>query len=364
MMKIQGLSIAVGNFRMKDLNLSLEEGSFNVLLGPTGSGKTLILESIIGLRKIQGGRIFAGEREIQSLPPEKRGIAYLPQDLALFPHLTVGENLLFGLKAQKRLAGKDESHLRHLIEVLRIDHLLGRYPQGLSGGEKQRVALGRALAPSPDLLLLDEPLTALDPGLKREIQRLLFSLHRSMKLTVLHVTHDMEEGYLLGDRINVLIDGKLEQSGSREEVFLRPQTLNVARFLGFRNLFPGRVLRREAEIFILDGIWDREIVIPSGHAAGDLSAGDDIYLYIRPEEVMILRPGKAVKESLRPNVLGGRIERIWDRGTHRWVWFRPAGMEIPIEINLPNYIFRDLNLKEGQEIEVAMRKESFWVIPT
>jgi len=364
MIEIQALNLTLGNFRMENLTLSLKEKAFNVLLGPTGSGKTLILESIMGLRNFQGGRIVAAGKEIQDLPPEKSGISYLPQDLALFPHLTVRENLLFGLKAQRKFSGLGENHLHHLIEVLKIGHLLERYPQGLSGGEKQRVALGRALAPSPRLLLLDEPLTALDPGLRSEIQQLLIGLHRSMGFTALHVTHDLEEAYLLGDNINVLIDGRFEQSGQREEVFLRPRTLNVARFLGLRNLFPGMVLMAEGvEGFTKVGIWGREINIPSGHIAGPLSTGEEVILFLRPEEVMILRPGKSIKESLRKNILAGVVERILDRRTYRWVLFRPTGLEVHLEINLPNYVFRDLGLKEGQEIQVSIRRESFWVIP-
>lgn len=365
MIEIQDLNLRLGNFRMENLTLSLKEGAFNVLLGPTGSGKTLILESIIGLRNFQSGRIVVAGKQIQNLPPEKRGISYLPQDLALFPHLTVRENLLFGLKAQKKFSGVEENHLHHLIEVLKIGHLLERYPQGLSGGEKQRVALGRALAPSPGLLLLDEPLTALDPALKSEIQQLLIGLHRSIGFTALHVTHDLEEAYLLGDNINVLIDGRLEQNGKREEVFLRPRTLSVARFLGLRNLFPGKVLKaQEVERLITVGLWGREIIIPSSHTSGTLSTEEEVILYLRPEEVMILRPGKPIKESLRRNILAGVIERILDRGTHRWVLFRPTGLEVHLEINLPNYVFRDLGLKERQEIQVAIRRESFWVIPT
>ena len=364
MTEIQGLSLTLGNFRIENLNLSLKEGAFNVLLGPTGSGKTLILESVIGLRNFQSGRIIAGGKEIQNLPPEKRGISYLPQDLALFPHLTVRENLLFGLRAQKKLSGLGENHFYRLIEVLKIGHLLERYPQGLSGGEKQRVALGRALAPSPRLLFLDEPLTALDPALKSEIQQLLISLHRSLGFTALHVTHDLEEAYFLGDRIHVLIDGRLEQSGPREEVFLHPRTSHVARFLGLRNLFPGKVRKiDDAGRSFTVGLWGKEITLPSDHTAGTLSLGEEVILYLRPEEVMILRPEKPVKESLRQSILAGRIERILDRGTHRWVLFCPTGPEVYLEINLPNYIFRNLGLKEGQEIQMAMRQESFWVIP-
>ena len=365
MIEIRGLDLNLGNFRIEDLNLRLEEGSFNVLLGPTGSGKTLILESIIGLRRFTGGKIIVGGEEVQKLPPEKRGISYVPQDLALFPHLTVEENLIFGLRAQRKPFSRNDPHLARLVETLRIDHLLQRHPQGLSGGEKQRVALGRALATSPRLLLLDEPLAALDPALKNEIQQLLIFLHRSLEFTALHVTHDLDEAYLLGERIHVLIEGSLEQSGRREEVFLHPQTLPVARFLGLRNLFHARVLREQApESSVIVGVWGREVILPFDHCAQIPSVGKEVCIYLRPEEVMILRPGKPIKESLRGNIFSGKVERILDRGTHRWVLFRPSGLEARLEINLPNYVFRDLRLEEGQEIQVAIRRESFWVIPT
>ena len=364
MIEVRGLTLAVGNFRIDHLDLILQERGYNVLLGPTGSGKTLILESVIGLRNFQSGEIMVGGKQIQNLPPERRGISYLPQDLALFPHLTVRENLLYGLRAQKKSSEENENHLGRLIDTLKIGHLLDRYPQGLSGGEKQRVALGRALAPSPRLLLLDEPLAALDPGLKSEIQQLLVSLHRSLRFTALHVTHDLQEAYLLGDTITVLIEGKVEQRGKREEVFFRPKTVRVAQFLGLQNLFPERVLAVEGDgKFLTVSFWGKEVTLPADHAAVPLSAGEDAVLYLRPEEIMILREGKPIKESLRRHILEGEVVRILDRGTHRWVLFRPAGMDVPLEIHLPNYVFRNLSIQEGQGIRVAMRWEAFWVIP-
>jgi ABC-type Fe3+/spermidine/putrescine transport system ATPase subunit len=365
MIEVRGLNLSLGNFRIENLNLTVKEKAFNILLGPTGAGKTLILESIAGLRRIHKGRVLVGEEEVQHLPPEKRGVSYVPQDLALFPHLTVERNLVFGLRTPPKSIFKDDPHLARLVDTLKIEHLLQRYPQGLSGGEKQRVALGRALAPCPRLLLLDEPLAALDPALKGEIQQLLLSLHRSIGFTALHVTHDLDEAYLLGERINVLIHGKLEQSGTKEDVFLRPQTAGVARFLGLRNLFRARVLRRDdGRKSITAGVWGREVMIPLEQCARNPFPGEEVFLYLRPEEVMILRPGKSVKESLRQNIFGGQVERVLDRGTHRWVLFRPLGLEVHLEINLPNYVFRNLELGEGNEIQVAMRRESFWVIPT
>jgi len=364
MIEIQRLHLAAGKFRIEDLTLHLEGGVFNILLGPTGSGKTLILESIMGLRKIQGGQIIMGGAEIQNLPPEKRGIGYVPQDLALFPHLTVQENLTFGLDVSGKRMETGPQHFEVLVEALKIRHLLARYPQGLSGGEKQRVALGRCLVPAPKIVLLDEPLGALDPGLKNEILQLLITLQQSLKFTAFYVTHDLDEAYLLGEKVILLINGKVEQSGTREDIFLHPGTIQAAQFLGFRNLFPGRVTKIEKDHgSIILNLWEQEITLPPGHAPRDLSSGEEIILYLRPEEVLILREGKPIKDSLRQSILGGKILRIRDRGTYRWILFRPQGLEIFLEIHLPNYVFRNLGLQEGQTIQVAMRRESFWVIP-
>jgi ABC-type sugar transport system ATPase subunit len=193
MIKIENLTIILQSFRIIDLCLAIDEGQFHFLLGPTGSGKTLILESIIGLRKPLKGRICVGDKEVQYLPPEQRQISYVPQDLALFPHLTVKENILFGIKARNLDWRLYEGHVQALIEAMRIDSLLDRYPANLSGGEKKRVALLRGLAPKPKLLILDEPLSGLDPSIKADIKHLLKTLHASFHPTTLFVTHDLRK---------------------------------------------------------------------------------------------------------------------------------------------------------------------------
>src|SRR4030043_2309582 len=199
----------------------------------------------MGLRKPKAGRIWIADKEVQDLPPEHRGISYVPQDLALFPHLKVRENILFGIRARDLDMKIYEEYVYALVEVMKIGHLLERYPAHLSGGEKKRVALLRALAPKPKLLLLDEPLSGLDPALKVEIQQLLKTLHSSFNPTILCVTHDFEEAYFLSDRITIFMDGKAEQVGKKDDIFLKPASKKVAQFLGARNLYRAKILRMD-----------------------------------------------------------------------------------------------------------------------
>lgn len=363
MIKIEGLTILFESFKILDLHIKIEEGGFHFLLGPTGSGKTLILESIIGLHKPKKGRIWIGEREVQGLPPERREISYVPQDLALFPHLKVKENIFYGIKAKNLDMKRYQEHVLSLIEVMRIGHLLERYPANLSGGEKKRVALLRALAPKPKLLLLDEPLSGLDPSIKTDIQHLLKTLHSSFRPTTLCVTHDFEEAYLLGDEITIFIDGKIEQVGKRDDVFLRPESKKVAQFLGAKNLYRAKVLKKDERLqrWIL-GVNGLQFSMPMHLLRGSIAAGEEVDFFIRPEEVMIIREGKPVKESLKGNIFDGTIVDIIDKGRYHAVYFQTMDGKIPFEISIPNYVFRNLGLSVGKIIKVALREESLWMM--
>lgn len=362
MIKIEDLTIRLESFHLKGLHIDIEEGEFHFLLGPTGSGKTLILESIIGLHKPKKGRIWIGEREIQGLPPEQREISYVPQDLALFPHLSVKENILYGIRARHQSLNTFEGYIRSLIQVMKVEHLLERYPAHLSGGEKKRVALLRALSPKPKLLLLDEPLSGLDPSIKFEIQQLLKTLHASFRPTILCVSHDFEEAYLLGDKMTVFIDGRVEQVGKRDDVFLRPRTRKVALFLGFKNLFRGKILYEESSNRWRVDVNDLPFSLPEKAFPNQIKEGKEVDLYIRPEEVMIIREGKSIKESLRWNILDGKIADIADRGRHHTVFFQNEEKKVLFEISIPNYAYRNLGLSIGKVVKVALRDESFWVM--
>ena len=363
MIRIEGLTILFESFKIMDLNIQIEEGGFHFLLGPTGSGKTLILESIMGLRKPRTGRIWIGDKEVQDVPPEHRGISYVPQDLALFPHLNVKQNILFGIRARDLDMKTYEKYVATLVEVMKIGHLLERYPTHLSGGEKKRVALLRALAPKPKLLLLDEPLSGLDPSIKVDIQHLLKNLHSSFHTTTLCVTHDFEEVYFLGDQMTIFIEGKVEQVGKRDDVFLRPNSKKVAQFLGAKNLYRAKVLKNEtsSQRLIL-GVNGLQFSIPMSLYQDKMEVGKEVDLFIRPEEVMLLREEKLVKDSLKQNILEGKIQDISARERYHTIYFETTEGKVFFEISIPNYAFRNLNLSIGKMARIALREESLWVM--
>jgi ABC-type Fe3+/spermidine/putrescine transport system ATPase subunit len=363
MIRIEGLSILFESFKIADLNIAIKEREFHSLLGPTGCGKTLVLESIIGLHKPTKSKIWIGEREVQNLPPEQREISYVPQDLALFPHLKVKDNILFGIKARNLDIRAYKEYVELLIQEMKVGYLLERYPANLSGGEKKRVALLRALVPKPKLLLLDEPLSGLDPSIKVEIEQLLKTLHSIFRPTILCVTHDFEEAYYLSDRITIFMDGKVEQVGERDDIFLRPKSKKVAQFLGARNLYRAKVLRRDEGlqrlILMVNGL---QFSMPMALCPDSIEGGGEVDLFIRPEEVMIIREGKPVKESLKQNIFPGKIIDITDNRRHHMVRLQAMQGEIPIEISIPNYAFRNLDLSIGKIVQVALREESLWVM--
>ncbi|MGB9698583.1 MAG: ABC transporter ATP-binding protein [Thermodesulfobacteriota bacterium] len=360
MIKIEGLTILFKTFKLCHVELEIKKGEFHFLLGPTGSGKTLLLESIAGLHKPKKGKIWLEEKEVQNLSPEKREISYVPQDLALFPHMNVMENILYGIKARGLPLKEYESYINNLISITKIESLLDRYPARLSGGEKKRVALLRGLASKPKLLLLDEPLSGLDPGIKFEIQQLLKAIHDSFRPTILCVSHDFEEAFLLADRITVFVEGKVEQVGTKEDIFLRPKSKKVAQFLGLKNLYRVDLLKMDQNdqrcFLSINGIL---FSIPAALYDG----GDrQVDLFIRPEEVMVLREGKPIKESLKRNILEGEIKDLINRGRYHLIHFQTKKGKVDFEIHIPNYVFRNLELWKGKEVKIALRDQSFWVM--
>src|SRR5436305_6695154 len=219
-----------------DLSLEIERGSFFALLGPSGCGKTTTLRMIGGFEEPTDGSIYLGEREVSGLPSYKRDVNTVFQSYALFPHLSIFENVAFGLRRKGVGGGDLRKRVEEMLELVQLGGYGKRKPRQLSGGQQQRVALARALVNSPRVLLLDEPLGALDLKLRKEMQLFIKALQHDLGITFIHVTHDQEEAMTMADRIAVMSNGKIEQLGAPGDLYERPQTPFVASFLGVSNL--------------------------------------------------------------------------------------------------------------------------------
>lgn len=299
MIRLAQLQNRFPGFSLGPIDLHIAAGEFFILIGPTGSGKTVILESIVGLKRPDSGKIILDGRDVTRIPPEKRQVGIVFQDQALFPHLSVYENIVFGLRYQRQRPKPTRNVLEKIIETLALGSHLNKSVRDLSGGERQRAALARALAIAPRVLLLDEPLSALDPSFRGEIQQLLKQLHTSMDTTFLMVTHDFNEAFYLADRVGVLTKGTLEQTGSVAEVFQRPKNTRVGAFVGMKNMIQ---VRSNGKALTLAGI-------PVD--GRDVYAGCRIGL--RPEDIIVqpadgfppgYRVGKGTLVSLTPQGFG------------------------------------------------------------
>jgi len=242
MIRIEWLHLSVGDFTLKDVNLVVAPGEYFVLLGPSGSGKTLLLETLCGLRRVDSGDIAIGDMYVTDLEPRQRNIGYVPQDYALFPHLSVRSNVAFGLSNPlASLIGDPGKEVDQLMSAVGISHLAGRRPRWLSGGEKQRVALARALATKPRVLLLDEPVSALDEDTRDTLCRQLKQVQQTTGTTTIHVCHNFAEMMTVADRVGVIHQGEIIQVGTPEEVLNRPRNTFVARFVQAGNLLEADV---------------------------------------------------------------------------------------------------------------------------
>jgi spermidine/putrescine transport system ATP-binding protein len=285
---------------IEDLNLTIPAGSFFALLGPSGCGKTTTLRLVAGLEDPTAGRILIGGKDVTNVKSFKRPVNTVFQSYALFPHMTVLENVAFGLRRRRIADPIEKAH--EALRLVELDHLAARKPQQLSGGQQQRVALARAVVNRPALLLLDEPLGALDLKLRRQMQLELKSIQDEVGLTFLHVTHDQEEAMTMADTVAVMNKGEIEQMGAPEELYELPKTAFVANFLGQSNLFTGDVTSATGSSIIVD-IAGVKIEVPKDRAqkhAGEVTIG------VRPEKLM-LHTALPKKQS-GVNVLGpGRI---------------------------------------------------------
>ena len=294
MLEVKSVSKDYGEFYLRDVTFDVEQGEYFIILGPSGAGKTVLLEVIAGVIAPDSGQVYLNGRDVTELPPEKRGLAYIPQNYALFPHMSVFDNIAFGLRLRKLPKAEVERRVREIAEVLGIDHLLGRKPKTLSGGESQRVAIARALVVEPPLILMDEPFANLDVQTRSRLINEMKRWRKELGFTALHVTHSFEEAVSLGDRVGVMLDGRLVQAGSVRGVFSRPSGEEVARFLGFENIIEGTANGR---ILRANGV---EIELPV-EAQGRIRVGirpEDIILSLEPLRSSARNEFKAVVDSI------------------------------------------------------------------
>ena len=344
MIRIENLHVDLGEFTLRDINLTVDESEYFIILGPTGAGKTVLLESIAGLNPVKKGRIWLNNRDITNHKPEKRGVSIVYQDHALFPHLSVKDNILFGLRLRKNTPQEMLAVQEWVADLLGISHLLHRKPNTLSGGERQKVALARALSTKPDVLLLDEPLSALDPETREAVQEELRKLHGILNNTIIHVTHDFEEAMALGTHVAVIGEGQLKQVGTPEQIFRQPESPFVARFSLTRNIFSGAVIRD------IDGktvfrMQSTDFTVMTGLEG-------PCYATIRPEDVLISRKPYA---SDAQNIFSGTVTRIMDKGS-----LINITVSIPPDITclITRNQFMEMGLKIGEKIYVRLKPSS------
>jgi sulfate/thiosulfate transport system ATP-binding protein len=279
--EVKSLSKSFGGQNVvSNVSFNVNEGELVGLLGPSGGGKSTILRMIAGLETPTSGDILLNGLSVKKTPPQNRGIGMVFQHYALFKHMTVAENIAFGLRVRKSSPRTIEKRVAELLELMGLGGLGQRYPQQLSGGQRQRVALARSLAPSPSLLLLDEPFGAIDAKIRRELRDWLRKLHNEMHMTSIFVTHDQEEAMEVADRILIINQGEIEQVGTPKEIYDHPQSEFVANFVGPVNILPAEVKEGVAVAGVL------EVTAPG------YEEGDRVNLVVRPEDVILHNPSE------------------------------------------------------------------------
>jgi len=340
----EALQYRIADFSLH-VSLELADGEYFVLLGSTGSGKTLFLECLCGLRRVTGGTVEINGKNVTRAEPGARMLGYVPQDGALFNHLDVHGNIGFSLKAKGLSRAEREDRVRKIARMLGIESLLGRTIQGLSGGERQRVALARALASEPALLVLDEPVSALDDFTRDTVCKELVALNRSTGVTVIHVCHSLEEAKLVADRIGVFRNGRIVQVGTADELMMRPANRYVANLMRLENLFSGSAVRTaEGSQIEVNGI----------RFLGPAAEGE-VELLIRPWEIRLAPEDTEAGE----NRVEGRIKNACLAGPMARVNVEGP---VPLLVLLPRADAAAGELSEGKRVRLAFGRDAINVL--
>lgn len=346
MLRIEQLSVEMGEFSLQAIDLKVDRGDYFVVLGVSGAGKSLLLETIAGIVKPSGGHIYLNEGEITHKKIQSRGVGLVYQDHALFPHLSVAENIVYPLKGRRPATKEAGKAVRDLAERMSIHHLLHRKPGTLSGGEKQRVALARTLAMNPSVLLLDEPLASLDVQMKKDLRKLLRKINLD-GMTILHVTHDYEEAITLGHKVAVLNDGKIIQTGTIADVFQHPRHAFTASFIGIKNFYSARFLPPGPNA--LHGLSCAQISPEVSFFLQNQLPDGDGFIILEAEDITLshARPDSSARNNFKGTILE----------------ISPGmkGLEVTVDIGIPVHAIitrnalDDLQLREGTDIWVSFK---------
>jgi molybdate/tungstate transport system ATP-binding protein len=349
MITLENVSHEWDDFSLKNVSFNVNKGEHFIILGPTAAGKTLILETIAGFYVPREGKILLNGKDITRILPEKRKIGFVYQDYSLFPHITVKENVAFGLKMQKLPRREIETNVQTIMDSMGISYLQNRYPSTLSGGEQQRVALARSLVIDPEILLLDEPFSALDPRTRESMIDELKRIREVRHATTIHVTHDQDEALALADRIGVIMDGELVQVDTPHAVFNEPVSEEVATFVGVENVIKGKIVSNE------DGV----VVVETGNyqirALSSLKEGE-VNVFIRPENIIL---SKAKLKSSARNCIGGKISKINQIGATYRVY-----MDNGLSALVTKHAIEELGLNVGKKVYASFKATAIHLIKT
>jgi ABC-type Fe3+/spermidine/putrescine transport system ATPase subunit len=323
--KQYGQTVAV-----QDFNLEVADGEFVTLLGPSGCGKTTTLRMTAGLIEPSAGQIFFDDRDVTWLPPRARNIGFVFQTPALFPHMSVSDNVAFGLSVKGGKKSQIRERVDEMLTMVELEGYGSRLPAQLSGGQQQRVALARVLATDPTVLLFDEPLSALDKNLRDTLKYSILDLQRRTRKTAIYVTHDQSEAFAISDRIVVMNTGRIEQIGTQTDIYLHPRTHYVAEFIGANNGLPATVTGSEGS-----GDDARVIVSIDGHSLRcrsreSFTPGDAVLAYVRPENINVL-DGTETRQY--ENILEGVVDRVIFEGPTAQLRVDVAGREVRVDVS-------------------------------
>lgn len=354
MVELRDVRKTFGSFTaLHQVSFSIREGEFMTFLGPSGCGKTTCLRLISGFDTPTAGQVLIGGKDVTLDPPYRRDVNQVFQSYALFPHLNIRENIAFGLRMKNVPSAEVKRRVDAVVEMTSLGSLIDRKPAQLSGGQRQRVALARAIVCEPKVLLLDEPLSALDAKLRSQMRLELKHLQKRLGITFIFVTHDQEEALTMSDRIAVLNAGKVEQIGTVNEIYYQPATRFVATFIGETNIIEAQILRREAGLLHcrLQGGLELAVREPS-----KLPDGDQVLLSLRPEKVCLFREKPAAS-----NTFSGRIAaEIFKGAVDDLTVVTEGGLELGAL--LTNHGMADLDFHEGEEVYCRIQPEDINVV--